>query len=56
MSGLDNTLYLIVYKDIFERIMSDEKVIEYRECTKYWDKRLKDKTYAKLRITSSSIL
>ena len=52
MSGLDNTLYLIVYKDIFERIMSDEKVIEYRECTKYWDKRLKDKSYAKLRITN----
>ena len=52
MSGLDNTLYLIVYKDIFERIMSNEKVVEYRECTKYWDKRLKDKSYSKLRITN----
>ncbi len=52
MSGLDNTLYLIVYKDIFERIMSDEKVVEYRECTKYWNKRLEDKSYSKLRITN----
>ena len=52
MSGLDNTLYLIVYKDIFERIMSNEKVVEYRECTKYWNKRLKDKSYSKLRITN----
>ena len=52
MSGLDNTLYLIVYKDIFERIMSDEKVVEYRECSKYCDKRLKDKSYSKLRITN----
>jgi hypothetical protein len=52
MSGLDNTLYLIVYKDIFERIMSNEKVVEYRECTKYWNKRLEDKSYSKLRITN----
>ena len=52
MSGLDNTLYLIVYKDIFERIMSNEKVVEYRECTQYWNKRLEDKSYSKLRITN----
>ena len=52
MSGLDNTLYLIVYKDIFERIMSNEKVVEYRECTKYWNKRLEDKSYSKLILTN----
>ena len=42
----------IKYITFISKIMSDEKVIEYRECTKYWDKRLKDKSYAKLRITN----
>ena len=35
-----------------ERIFSGEKLIEYRECTKYWDKRLKDKQYRFMRITN----
>ena len=36
----ENTLYLIVYKEVMERIFSGEKTIEYRECTKYWKKRI----------------
>ena len=48
----ENTLYLIVYKEVMERIFSGEKTIEYRECTKYWDKRLKDKEYQFMRITN----
>ena len=48
----ENTLYLIVYKEVMERIFSGEKTIEYRECTKYWDKRLKDKEYRFMRITN----
>ena len=48
----ENTLYLIVYKEVMERIFSGEKLIEYRECTKYWDKRLKDKEYRFMRITN----
>ena len=47
-----NMLYLIVYKEVMERIFSGEKLIEYRECTKYWDKRLKDKEYQFMRITN----
>ena len=48
----ENTLYLIVYKEVINRIFSGEKTIEYRECTKYWDKRLKDKEYRFMRITN----
>ena len=48
----ENTLYLIVYKEVMERIFSGEKLIEYRECTKYWDKRLEDKEYQFMRITN----
>ena len=48
----ENTLYLIVYKEVIERIFSGEKTIEYRECTKYWDKRLQDKQYRFMRITN----
>ena len=46
------TLYLIVYKDIMERIFSGEKTIEYREITDYWKKRLVDKPYSRVRITN----
>tara|TARA_Y100000004_G_scaffold90885_1_gene101858 strand:+ start:2908 stop:3222 length:315 start_codon:yes stop_codon:yes gene_type:complete len=45
-------LYLIVYKDIMERIFNGEKTIEYRECTKYWKKRIVDKPYDLVRITN----
>lgn len=48
----DKILYLIVYKDVMNRIFSGEKVIEYRECTKYWDRRLQDKHYDVMRITN----
>ena len=48
----ENTLYLIVYKEVINRIFSGEKIIEYRECTKYWDKRLKDKEYRFMPITN----
>ena len=48
----ENTLYLIVYKEVMERIFSGEKLIEYRECTKYWKKRIEDKEYRFMRITN----
>ena len=48
----ENTLYLIVYKEVMERIFSGEKTIEYRECTKYWKKRIEDKEYQFMRITN----
>ena len=46
------TLYLIVYKDIMERIFKGDKVVEYRECTDYWKKRIVDTPYRRLRITN----
>ena len=46
------TLYLIVYADIMDRILSGEKTIEYRECTDYWKKRIVDTPYKELRITN----
>ena len=48
----ENTLYLIVYKEVINRIFSGEKTIEYRECTKYWKKRIEDKEYQFMRITN----
>ena len=35
-----------------ERIFSGEKTIEYRECKKYWKKRIEDKEYQFMRITN----
>ena len=46
------TLYLIVYKDIMDRILSGDKRIEYRECTDYWKKRIVDIPYTRVRITN----
>ena len=46
------TLYLIVYKDIMDSIFKGDKVIEYRECTDYWKKRIVDTPYKELRITN----
>jgi hypothetical protein len=46
------TLYLIVYKDIMNRIFSGEKQTEYRECRDYWKKRIVDTPYTRLRITN----
>ena len=48
----ERTLYLIVYKDIMESILSGDKRIEYRECTDYWKKRIVDTPYKELRITN----
>ena len=47
-----NMLYLIVYKEVMERIFSGEKTIEYRECTKYWKKRIQDKEYRFVKISN----
>ena len=43
-----DTLYLIVYQDIMDRILSGEKITEYRECGEYWDKRIVGKDYSKV--------
>ena len=51
-AGSSNTLYLIVYKDIMDRIFSGEKTIEYRDCGEYWDKRIKNRVYDRVRITN----
>ena len=47
-----DTLYLIVVKDIWDRIVSGEKRIEYRERTDYWDKRINGREYQYIRITN----
>ena len=47
-----DTLYLIVVKEVWDRIISGDKTIEYRECGEYWDKRIKDRHYNYLRITN----
>ena len=49
---MHSTLYLIVVKEVWDRIISGEKTIEYRECGEYWDKRIKDRQYDYLRITN----
>ena len=46
------TLYLIVVKQVWDRIVSGEKTIEYREVTDYWSKRIHNKEYSYLRITN----
>ena len=46
------TLYLIVLKDIMNEILSGEKLIEYRDVGKYWDKRIKGRDYSCVRITN----
>ena len=48
----ERTLYLIVYKDIMERILNGEKTIEYRDCGEYWDKRIENRVYDKVKITN----
>ena len=47
-----STLYLIVYKDIINSIFKGDKVVEYRECTDYWKKRIVDIPYKRVRITN----
>jgi hypothetical protein len=48
----NDTLYLIVVKEVWDRIVSGEKRIEYRERTDYWDKRIGDREYTYMRITN----
>ena len=38
--AMNDTLYLIVYKDIMDSIFKGDKVVEYREATEYWEKRI----------------
>ena len=47
-----DTLYLIVVKQVWDRIVSGEKTIEYRERTDYWDKRIHNREYKYLKITN----
>ena len=47
-----DTLYLIVRKEVWDRIVSGDKVIEYREATEYWMKRILSRPYKYLRITN----
>ena len=43
--GMGNVLHLVLKHHWFDKIVSGEKTSEYRECTKYWDKRLQNKKY-----------
>ena len=48
----NDTLYLIVVKEVWDRIVSGDKVVEYREVTDYWRKRIGDRQYKYMRITN----
>ena len=43
---------MIVVKEVWDRIVSGDKTIEYRERTDYWDKRINARHYDYLRITN----
>ena len=47
-----DTLYLIVIKEVWDRIVSGDKVVEYREVTEYWSKRINARHYDYVRITN----
>ena len=47
-----DTLYLIVIKEVWDRIVKGDKTIEYRERTDYWDKRINGREYQYIRITN----
>ena len=47
-----DTLFLIVVKEVWDRIVSGEKCIEYREVTDYWSRRIHNKEYKYMRITN----
>ena len=40
-----SVLHLNLYRTYFEQILAGEKLIEYREVTPYWSKRLEGRTY-----------
>ena len=48
----NDTLYLIVVKEVWDRIVLGDKVVEYRERTDYWDKRIHNRDYKYMRITN----
>ena len=48
----DKILYLIVVKEVWDKIVSGDKTIEYRDCGEYWDKRIKNRNYDFMRITN----
>ena len=48
----NDTLYLIVVKEVWDKIVLGDKRIEYRERTDYWDKRILDRQYEYMRITN----
>ena len=47
-----DTLYLIVIKEVWDRIVSGDKITEYREVTDYWSKRIHNREYKYLKITN----
>ena len=48
----NDTLYLIVVKEVWDRIVNGTKLIEYREVTDYWTKRIGNRQYKYVRITN----
>ena len=48
----NDTLYLIVTKDVWNKIVLGDKRIEYRVRTDYWDKRIGDREYTYMKITN----
>lgn len=42
---MNNTLHLVLKHCWFDKIVSGEKTSEYRECSKYWNKRLSNHNY-----------
>ena len=51
-SSSDDTLYLIVEKRVWNKIVLGDKRIEYRVRTDYWDKRIGDREYKYMKITN----
>ena len=51
-SSSNDTLYLIVMKNVWNKIVLGDKRIEYRVRTDYWDKRIGDREYTYMRITN----
>ena len=48
----DTVLYLIVVKEVWDRIVSGIKDIEYREITDYWKTRIENKQYDFVKISN----
>ena len=48
----NDTLYLIVVKEVWDRIVKGDKVVEYRERTDYWDKRINARHYDYVKISN----